>query len=80
VPSTSVQVTALSPVAEFVAVTVAPGIDVFPDFTTPTMEKRCAEGGGLWANELGTHVNISASTQRLATRAWRAQALEFSFN
>ena len=43
----SVEVAVFSPVEELLAVTVAPGISELPDFTTPEMEKVCAEGGVL---------------------------------
>jgi hypothetical protein len=39
----SVEVTTFSPVAELLAVTVAPGISEVPDLTAPEIENVCEE-------------------------------------
>jgi hypothetical protein len=54
----SVVVAVFSPVEEFLAVTVAPGMSELPDFTTPEMERFC-EGGVSCASEL------AASSRRM---------------
>jgi hypothetical protein len=53
-------------VEELVAVTVAPGIGVFPDFTTPVMEKAGAAGASC-ASELVATSSRSAMRRRATT-------------
>jgi hypothetical protein len=52
-----VDVAVFSPVEVLLAVTVAPGMSELPDFTTPEMEKVCAEG-------LSCASELSASNSR----------------
>ena len=55
----SVEVATFAPVAELLAVTVAPGMSELPDFTTPEMDKECAEGASC-ASELAVSSSRTA--------------------
>ena len=57
----SVEVTVFSPVEVLLAVTVAPGMSEFPDFTTPEIEKAGA-GGAVCPSEAAPNMS------RIATR------------
>ena len=57
----SVEVAVFSPVAELLAVTVAPGMSELPDFTVPEMENVCPE-------ERSCASALTATSSRIAIR------------
>ena len=62
----SVEVVVFLPVEELVAVTVAPGIGVLPDFTMPVIEKAGAAGASC------ASAPIANSKQEDGEAAWRS--------
>jgi len=70
VPFVSVEVIVFSWVAELVAVTVAPGIGVFPDFTTPVIT-WFAGAGVSCASEIVATSNRPAKYSAAVTKTFK---------
>ncbi len=57
----SVDVVVFAPVMALLTITVAPGIKELPDFTTPEIEKVCADGASC-------AIELTATSSKMASR------------